>query len=281
MADEAEVAYRTNEIWSALSAARVTLNDVAEGTGTRTFGETMGDRMEEIQKLVPRIEAVRRLERIALATTDSSAQVGADENLRREFAGVQNAVAPLIAKFSEAQQTLEDLGKDLPERSQELQAGITHLEAIEQLPGRMTGETEQLRSQLVTAQSAVEKARTVLEQVETRLESARATAGRFTVVALAVTEEGPHANAAEEIRVALANEVASTRGDAEALADAITPQDQQGNAGSAQDAALADGLRAAAVGLPPGRTSGEYVPAVSVAQTYNYREGNRANTNER
>lgn len=273
MADEAEVAYRTNEIVSALSGAYVTLGNVADGAGADAFGRAMGYRMDEIHQLAPRIDELRRVERIALAATGGEEMGAADDNLQREFGKAQDDVGKLIAKFNHAEQELRDLGKDLPERSEELTAGIVHVDALEQLPAGRTEETEQLRSRLVNAQSAVENASTVLKQVEAQLEAGRLRAGRFTVVALPVTQEGLHSKAADEIRGALANDVASARGDAETLAEAITkPRDQQSN----PDPALADGLRALDVGLPPARTSG--APAVSIQQSFSYKERSSRNT---
>jgi uncharacterized phage infection (PIP) family protein YhgE len=278
MADELEVAYRTNQINTALTEARATLGTVARGLQEGSeFSRAMSQRLDDLKVLGTSVEVLKSLESDSNQAGNDHEINTADRRLREGFHFVQDEAGPMIGQFGDTQQELRDLGKDLPDRADALTEGIHDLDKLEQLSGGETEETKQLRSDLTGLQNSIKVATVSLSQIDARLETARTAVGRLTLAELPITDQGRHYATANSTRQGVNNEVLAATREAKALSQHITGVPAE----SAEDAAArADTERAIGAGMAPRVTPEQ---AITITQEYDYRQtdSDRGFTNQR
>src|SRR4051812_3626364 len=117
MADEAEVAYRTDEIAKAMARARSTLESVGTQIGQTEFHRVLDRRLEDVAELGASVAALREAE--AEAEGESRAarvpdqMVEADARVRRSFATAQQTSGQLAGRIGNAQRDLAELDGEL------------------------------------------------------------------------------------------------------------------------------------------------------------------------
>ncbi|MEV0288625.1 hypothetical protein AB0H36_31285 [Kribbella sp. NPDC050820] len=197
MADEAEVAFRTEQIATAVTRARSTMAAVADAMGPTGFVRVLERRLEDVESLRTGAGWVRENEADArLINADPRSEdvqrYQADESVRGAFRGVQNTAGVLVDRLNGARRELHELGEELAESAETLDRGLDHLDKLEELPGRQTPETGLLRVRLENLRGAVGVATESFERATARLESARSAASALETSVLQVDGSGQH-----------------------------------------------------------------------------------------
>lgn len=197
MADEAEVAFRTEQIATAVSRARSTMAAVADAMGPGGFVRVMERRLEDVESLRTGAGWVRENEADARLVnhdprSEDMQRFQAEESVRGAFRGVQNTAGVLVDRLNGARRELHELGEELAESADTLDRGLDHLDKLEQLPGRQTPETGLLRVRLENLRGAVGVATESFDRATARLESARSAAVALETSTLQVDGSGQH-----------------------------------------------------------------------------------------
>jgi chromosome segregation ATPase len=211
MADEAEVAYRTDEIAKAMARARSTLESVGTQLGQTEFHRVLDRRLEDVAELGASVATLREAEGESRAAREPDQMIEADARVRRSFATAQQTSGQLAGRIGNAQRDLAELDGELADSADLLDRGLRHLDALEQLPGRQTIESANLRAGLENLKGATDNARGGIQQAVERLGVARTAAGQLEVAQLPVDGSGRHSAAVMTTAANVSNEIVGAR----------------------------------------------------------------------
>lgn len=141
MANEAEIAGRTDLIAKAMLETHSTMRDVLNGLGE--VDQTIGRHLEDVQRLAGSAANVRGAEQSAerigqVARTQDPRAMDqwndADMRVRHTFGASQVAAGELSSRIGGGQRDLEQLRDRLAYSSGRLDQALQHLDALDQLP---------------------------------------------------------------------------------------------------------------------------------------------------
>src|SRR3954452_10914186 len=213
MADEAEGAYRSDEIAKAIARARSTLESVGTQIGQTEFHRVLDRRLEDVAELGASVATLREAEAEgeSRAARVPDPMVEADARVRRSFATAQQTSGQLAGRIGNAQRDLAELDGELADSADLLDRGLRHIDALEQLPGRQTIESANLRAGLDNLKRATDNARGGIQQAVERLGVARTAAGQLEGAQLPVDGSGRHSAAVMTTAANVSNEIVGAR----------------------------------------------------------------------
>ncbi|MFI7062560.1 hypothetical protein ACIBL3_16380 [Kribbella sp. NPDC050124] len=244
MADEAEVAIRTEQIATALSKARTTLESVALATSQTGLDRVLERRLDDVESLRTGAGWVRENEAEARAVNNNPEsedvqRFRAEESVRGAFRGVQHTAGVLVERINGTREELGELSDQLAYASHELDRGIDQLDKLEQLPGRRTADTELMRSRLQNLQGAVGVASESLGRATARLESARDAAWKLETSALEVDGSGQHSLLVDRTSSQLETDLSVAREGLTGLSGQLTIAEPGANEATSQSIKMA------------------------------------------
>jgi len=219
MANEAEIAGRTDLIAKAMVATQNTMRDVLNGLGEAD--RTIGGHLADVQRLAVDAWQVRGAERraervgeIAHSTRNARAMdqwTDADTHVRQTFKSSQIAAGELSPRIGSGQRDLEELRDKLAYSSSKLDDAIKHLDALDQLPEYAGSEQSTgLRNRLNQLKAIAARADAGISITVARLTVARRAAAEFEVGEVEIGEFR-HSIAVEVTRKSLSNTVTEAR----------------------------------------------------------------------
>lgn len=268
MADEEQVARLTDQIANSLTKAHSTMKAVADST--HEFDRVMGHRLEDVQTL-PRIATnVREVEGEGRGARNEAERDQADGLVRSGLNNAQVTAGHLAGQLGEAQRQLDKLRQDIERSSKMLESGTKALDELEQLPGRKTPETGNLRSRLDNFRRGVDAAATGLGQAVGRLETARGMAAAFERRWMTIDDSGRVSGAIDATSSDLKTEVTAARAGLKGLGTQVDQGQPNAYQAAAQSVELANAARA---GLNPTQPSAQRATAGKAEQDLRHREG--------
>ncbi len=219
MANEAEIAGRTDLIAKAMVETNMTMRDVLHGL--EQVDQTIGRHLDDVRLLAGRTESVRGAERyaervgeVAQRTRDPRVMDqwnDADSEVRRAFGASQVAAGELSSRIGSGQRDLEELRDRLANSSGRLDQALKHLDALDQLPEyRGSEQSAGLRNRLEQLKTFTVRADAGIKGTVDRLDVARRSAAAFEIGQVQIGESR-HSNAVQMTGASLRNTVSEAR----------------------------------------------------------------------
>jgi hypothetical protein len=219
MANEAEIAGRTDLIAKAMVETHMTMRDVLHGL--EQVDRTIGRHLDDVHLLAGRTASVLGAERSADRVGEVAQRTGdhrymeqwidADREVRRTFGASQVAAGELSSRIGSGQRDLEELRDRLADNSGRLDQALKHLDALDELPEY--GGSEQsagLRNRLEQLKTFTVRADAGIRGTVDRLDDARRSAAAFEIGQV-VIGESRHSNAVQMTSGSLRTTVSGAR----------------------------------------------------------------------
>lgn len=276
MANEAEIAGRTDLIAKAMLETDRTMRDVLNGLGE--VDRRIGRHLDDVHLLAGSAESVRGAEFSAEQVGEVAQRTGehrdmeqwndADMQVRRAFGRSQAGAGELSSRIGSGQRELEELREKLAHSSGRLDDALKHLDALDQLPEYAGSEQSTgLRNRLDQLKMVTARADGGIRATVDRLDDARRSAAAFETSQVQIGASR-HSNAVRSTSESLRATVTGARDrlrstgtdiyeDRGQVVEASRYGVSEANRGRAlqHDAELADALRA---GSNPTRPSDQH-----------------------